>query len=139
MTSGHLDHARYIEVANNSLIVSVQVGRDHVTGELSASRNGWSGLLYTGGKPYFSRRYEIDIVDRVGGGDAFAAGLIYSMCTSKPPQGVDRVRRRRELPQKLIMGDFNVVRLEEVNALWPGTRAGRAAIASRHRARRGDA
>jgi 2-dehydro-3-deoxygluconokinase len=126
VTSGHLDHARYIAVAQQltdrfrfkSVAITLRES-------FSASRNGWSGLLYTGGKPYFSRRYEIDIVDRVGGGDAFAAGLIYSMCTSKPPQESIEFAAAASCLKHSIMGDFNVVKLEEVNALLAGDASGR--------------
>jgi len=53
----------------------------------SASHNGWSGLLYDGKDFYRSRRYDITpIVDRVGGGDSFGSGLIYSLITGKAPQ-----------------------------------------------------
>ena len=47
----------------------------------SASRNGWSGMLYdaTKGETYFSKTYDIQVVDRVGGGDSFTAGLIYAL------------------------------------------------------------
>ena len=45
----------------------------------SATENGWSGMLYSGGEAFFSRKYRITIVDRVGGGDSFAGGLIYSL------------------------------------------------------------
>ena len=62
MTSGHLDHARYIDVAQQ-LTGRFKFKAVAITlrESFSASRNGWSGLLYAGGKPHFSRRYEIDI------------------------------------------------------------------------------
>ena len=46
---------------------------------LSASDNNWSGMLYDGQNFYTSRKYEVHIVDRVGGGDSFGGGLIYSL------------------------------------------------------------
>lgn len=46
---------------------------------VSASDNDFSAMLYAGGESYFSRRYAMHIVDRVGGGDSFAAGLIYAL------------------------------------------------------------
>src|SRR4051794_40162142 len=126
VTSGHLDHARYIDVAQQLTgrfkfkAVAITLGES-----FSASRNGWSGLLYTGGRPYFSRRYEIDIVDRVGGGDSFAAALIYSMCTSKPPQESIEFAAAASCLKHSIMGDFSLVKLEEVNALLAGDASGR--------------
>src|SRR5205085_2068952 len=84
---GKLEHDRYVEVAQR-LIERFRFKQVAITlrESFSASRNGWSGLLYADGKPYFSRRYEMEIVDRVGGGDSFAAGLIYALVTARPPQ-----------------------------------------------------
>ena len=53
---------------------------------LSASDNNWSGMLYTGGTAYFSKRYAVHIIDRVGGGDSFGGGLIYSLAHGFEPQ-----------------------------------------------------
>jgi 2-dehydro-3-deoxygluconokinase len=126
VTSGQLDHARYIDVARQ-LTERFKFKAVAITlrESFSASRNGWSGLLYAGGKPYFSRRYEIDIVDRVGGGDSFAAGLIFSMCANKPPQESIEFAAAASCLKHSIMGDFNVVKLEEVNALLAGDASGR--------------
>jgi 2-dehydro-3-deoxygluconokinase len=126
VTSGHLDHAPYIDVAQQ-LTDRFKFKAVAITlrESFSASRNGWSGLLYTGGKPFFSRRYEIDIVDRVGGGDSFAAGLIYSMCASKPPPESIEFAAAASCLKHSIMGDFNLVKLEEVNALLAGDASGR--------------
>ena len=48
-------------------------------GSLSATDNNWGGMLYDGKNAFFSRTYSIHIVDRVGGGDSFGGGLIYSL------------------------------------------------------------
>ena len=53
---------------------------------ISANDNNWAAMLYTGGECYFSRKYAIRIVDRVGGGDSFASGLIYGLMKTEDPQ-----------------------------------------------------
>ena len=57
--------------ANSPRDSSSRVSRSRCRESFSASHNGWSGLYYTDGREYFSRRYDIQIVDRVGGGDSF--------------------------------------------------------------------
>ena len=52
----------------------------------SANDNDWSGMLYTGGQAYFSKKYSMHIVDRVGGGDSFGGGLIYALSNGYDPQ-----------------------------------------------------
>ncbi len=68
----------------------------------SADRNGWSACLHDRKEFLVSRRYEVtDIVDRVGTGDAFAAGLIYSLSTRMQKRRGAGVRRRRLVPEAL--------------------------------------
>jgi 2-dehydro-3-deoxygluconokinase len=126
VTSGHLDHARYIDVAQQ-LTERFKFKAVAITlrESFSASRNGWSGLLYIGGKPYFSRRYEIDIVDRVGGGDAFAAGFIHAQVTGQAPQQVIEYAAAASCLKHSIVGDYNRVSQAEVEALLKGDGSGR--------------
>ena len=92
----------------------------------SASRNGWSGLFYTDGTAHTSRRYEIDhIVDRVGGGDAFAAGIIYGVLTGKPAQEAVEFAAAASCLKHSIAGDFNRVTVAEVEDLVSGDGSGR--------------
>ena len=91
----------------------------------SAGRNGWSGMLYAGGKAYFSRRYEVEIVDRLGGGDSFAAGLIYGLARGEGPREAIEFAAAASCLKHSIMGDFNLVKLEEVRALLAGDGSGR--------------
>jgi 2-dehydro-3-deoxygluconokinase len=92
----------------------------------SADHNGWGACLFDGSEFLVSRRYEItDIVDRVGGGDAFAAGLVYGLLT-----GDDRVRALEfataaSCLKHSIPGDFNRVGVAEVEALLGGDASGR--------------
>lgn len=91
----------------------------------SASDNGWSGLLYLNGRFYQSRAYEIRLVDRVGGGDAFAAGLIYGLTAYDDPQkAIDFAAGASALKQTLP-GDYNHVSVAEVEALIGGDASGR--------------
>ena len=80
--NGKLDRNGYKDVA---LQICDKYGCKYVAITLrqsySASRNGWSGMLYdaTKGETWFSKTYDIQVVDRVGGGDSFTAGLIYAL------------------------------------------------------------
>lgn len=75
----------------------------------SASRNGWSAMLYNAEalEPYFSCEYDIQIVDRVGGGDSFAAGLIYAMTQKMTCQGIIDFATAASCLKHTIEGDFN--------------------------------
>ena len=91
----------------------------------SASENGWQGLLYDGKDFYSSKKYKITLVDRLGGGDAFSAGLIYSLLTKKTLQyAVDFATAASALKQTIV-GDFNISTLEEIERLVEGDGTGR--------------
>ena len=91
----------------------------------SASQNGWQGLLYDGDNFYLSKKYEITIVDRLGGGDAFSAGLIYSLLTKKDLQTAIEIATSSSALKQTIPGDFNISSLEEVEHLLKGDGTGR--------------
>ena len=81
---GSLDVERYRTLCERVLQEFPNLAKQAITlrESHSASHNGWSACLYNGEDFFLSRRYEItDIVDRVGGGDSFAAGLIYALHT----------------------------------------------------------
>ena len=91
----------------------------------SANDNDWSGMLYTDNKAYFSKKYSIHIVDRVGGGDAFSGGVIHGLLT-KPTQGEAlEFAVAASALKHTIPGDFNMVSVEEVEALCGGDASGR--------------
>ncbi|MBN2051040.1 MAG: sugar kinase [Spirochaetales bacterium] len=93
---------------------------------VSADRNGWSACLNDGERFYHSRKYEItDIVDRVGGGDSFAAGLIYGLNTFSDRQEALDFAAAASCLKHSILGDFNQVSLEEVMKLQGGDASGR--------------
>ncbi len=92
---------------------------------ISASDNGWSALLYNGQQFFQSKKYNLHIVDRVGAGDSFSAGLIYSLIATKDPQqSIDFAVAASALKHS-IHGDFNQVSVEEVEKLATGDASGR--------------
>jgi 2-dehydro-3-deoxygluconokinase len=126
VTEGKIDHGRYVQVAKK-LTERFKFKGVAITlrESFSASHNGWSALYFTGGKEHFSRRYDIQIVDRVGGGDSFAAGLIYALGQKQSPQDAIQFAAAASCLKHTISGDFNLVRLSEVEALLAGDGSGR--------------
>ncbi|HHW10261.1 MAG TPA: sugar kinase [Firmicutes bacterium] len=92
---------------------------------ISASDNNWSALLYDGGTFYNSRKYKVHIVDRVGGGDSFGAGLIYSYLTGKSPDQAVQFAVAASCLKHTIFGDLNLVSAAEVETLAGGDASGR--------------
>lgn len=92
---------------------------------ISASDNEWGALLYVGGKAYFSKTYPIHIVDRVGGGDSFAAGLLYGMVNDFDPQHTIEYAAAASCLKHSIELDFNLSTVEEVERLMNGDGSGR--------------
>ena len=92
----------------------------------SATHNGWKALIYNGEEFYESRHYDIEpIIDRVGGGDSFAGGLIHGLLT-KPTQGEAlEFAVAASALKHTINGDFNLVSKEEVESLAAGNANGR--------------
>ncbi len=94
----------------------------------SASMNGWSALLHDDKEckvPQRSTRYEIDIVDRVGGGDSFASGLIYGLLTKENSNDALEFAVAASCLKHTIPGDFNLVRADEVEKLVKSGGSGR--------------
>ena len=126
VSGGHLDVDGYISVAKQ---LHETFGTPYIATTLresySASENGWSAMLYTDGKAYVSKKYSIHLVDRVGGGDSFAAGLIYSLMNSHEPQcSLDFATSASCLKQTIEM-DFNLSTVAEVELLMKGDGSGR--------------
>jgi 2-dehydro-3-deoxygluconokinase len=95
-------------------------------GSRSATVNDWSGMLYDGSKCYASGDYHIDhIVDRVGGGDAYAAGIIYGLLTGQDRQETVEFAAAAGCLKHSIHGDFNLTSFDEVLALVQGGGSGR--------------
>lgn len=81
---------------------------------LSASDNNWSAILFDGQRFYNSRKYQMHIVDRIGGGDAFGAGLIYGLLALDGPQQAVDFATAASCLKHTIEGDFNQVSVHEV-------------------------
>ena len=126
VASGKLNRNGYVQVAEklterfNFKGVAITLRESK-----SANDNDWSGMLYTDGKAYFSKKYSIHIVDRVGGGDSFGGGLIYSLVTKKDPQSAIEFAVASSCLKHSIEGDFNLVTEKEVLALAGGNATGR--------------
>ena len=92
----------------------------------SATYNGWKALIYDGKEFYQSKRYEINpIIDRVGGGDSFSGGLIHGLLTKKTQGEALEFAVAASALKHTINGDFNLVSVEEVEALAGGNANGR--------------
>ena len=84
---------------------------------ISASVNGWSGMLYTNGEAYYSADYKFEIVDRLGGGDSFAGALIYSLASGYDPQKTIEFATAASCLKHTIEYDYNLSTIEDVNLL----------------------
>ncbi len=124
--SGKLDKRGYISVAEQ-LVRRFGCRKVAITlrTSLSAFDNKWAGLLYDGGKAYFSPEYSIHIVDRVGGGDSFGGGLIYALATGRKPQAAIDFAAAASCLKHSIEHDFNHISVAEVDSLAAGNATGR--------------
>ena len=126
VTGGTLNENGYRNVAKQLLerfgLKSVAIT---LRESLSASDNGWSAMLYDGKEFYNSKRYEMHIVDRVGGGDSFGAGLIYGLTSGYSNQDSLEFAVAASCLKHSIEGDFNLVTIEEVLNLMNGDASGR--------------
>lgn len=91
----------------------------------SAGRNGWSAILVTADKVFTSKHYDIDIIDRVGGGDSFGAGLIHGLVNGWSEQRSLEFAVAASCLKHTIEGDFNAVSEDEVLKLVGGDGSGR--------------
>jgi 2-dehydro-3-deoxygluconokinase len=94
---------------------------------VSASDNGWSAVAWDNAHSQFlqSQRYDVRLVDRIGGGDSFAAGLIYGLLTGRAPDAALRFAVAASALKQTIPGDFNRVSVAEVDRLASGDASGR--------------
>ena len=92
---------------------------------ISASDNDWAAMLYDGESYCFSKEYHLRIVDRVGGGDSFGAGLIYALLSGKDTQSAVDFAVAASALKHSIEGDFNRVSVKEVEKLAGGDGSGR--------------
>lgn len=126
VTAGKVNHDGYREVAAK---LKDRFGFKYVAitlrGSISANDNNWAAMLYDGSDYFFSKNYLIHIVDRVGGGDSFGAGLIYSLLSDFGPQQAIEFAVAASCLKHSIEGDFNMVSADEVLKLAGGDGSGR--------------
>ena len=128
VTSGELDTGRYEALAKKMFATFPNLKFQAITlrESYSADHNGWSACLHNGSDFYLSRRYDItDIVDRVGGGDSFAAGLIYGLHTGMADEDALNFAVAASCLKHSISGDVNLVTVPEVERLMKGDASGR--------------
>lgn len=128
VTSGRLDLDGYRQAAER---VTREFGPALVAitlrESISASDNGWSAVLWDSkaGVLNHSQRYDVRLVDRIGGGDSFAAGLIFGLVGGRAPEAALRFAVAASALKQTIPGDFNRVSVAEVEALAGGDASGR--------------
>lgn len=126
--SGQLDREKYKELGNkvlaaypNMKMIAITLRESH-----SADYNGWAACLNDGKDFYVSKKYEIrDIIDRVGGGDSFAGGLIYGLNNYETKQDALEFAVAASCLKHSIIGDFNRVSKTDVEKLMSGDGTGR--------------
>ncbi len=126
VTSGQVNHDGYKDVAKQ-LADRFGFAKVAITlrSSISANDNRWAAMLYDGSDYYFSKEYLMHIVDRVGGGDSFGAGLIYSCLQEYGMQETIEFAVAASCLKHSIEGDFNQMSVEEVQKLAGGDGSGR--------------
>lgn len=126
VTAGEVNHEGYKDVAKQ---LADRFGFEKVAitlrESLSANDNNWSAMLYDGKEYYFSKKYKMHIVDRVGGGDSFGGGLIAAQLSGYDAQRTIEFAVAASCLKHSIEGDYNMVSVEEVEKLAGGDGSGR--------------
>ena len=126
VTKGTVSHEGYKDVAKQ---LAGRFGFSKVAitlrESLSASDNNWAAMLYDGTEFYFSKKYAVHIVDRVGGGDSFGGGLIYACLNQYDPQSTIEFAAAASCLKHSVEGDMNMVSVSEVQKLAGGDGSGR--------------
>ena len=123
---GHLDHEGYKEVAKK---LKEKFNFSHVAitlrESITANDNVWGAMFYDGSDYFFSKKYDVHIVDRVGGGDSFGGGLVYAMLNKYSQQDTIEFAVAASCIKHTVEGDFNHATVAEVQALAGGDGSGR--------------
>lgn len=126
--AGKINHEGYKSVAKQLAdrfgfeMVAITLRESH-----SAFDNGWSAMLYNAAADEycFSKKYDLHIIDRVGGGDSFGGALIYSILTGKSTREAVEFAVAASALKHSVEGDYNMVTLIEVEKLAGGDGSGR--------------
>ena len=114
VTTGKLNHDGYREVASK---LKERFGFSKVAitlrTSISANDNKWAAMLYDGEDYYFSKSYDVHIVDRVGGGDSFGGGLIYALLAGKSSKDALEFAVAASCLKHSIEGDYNSVSVKD--------------------------
>lgn len=126
VNKGLLNYDSYVDVAKQiHELYGCKIIACTFRTSLSASDNKWASMLYYNNKSYQSKEYHIHLVDRVGGGDSFVAGLIYGLLTDKSIQDTLEFATAASCLKQTINGDYNLVAIDEVENLAEGNSSGR--------------
>jgi len=124
--TGTLHYPSYVNVAQQLCEkYSIKQAAISLRRSISASDNEWSAMFYDNHQAYFSQKYNIHIVDRVGGGDSFAAGLIYGIGMNWDAQRIIEFASAASCLKQTMEMDFNLATVEEIEALMNGNSSGR--------------
>ncbi len=97
-----------------------KVGRDNAARSALDHRHDWAAVVWYDGKQYVSPTLKLDVICRIGGGDGFAAGLIYGMLAGKQPEEALRLGWAHGALLTTFTGDVTMAKLPEVEALAAG-------------------
>lgn len=128
VSSGKLDTARYEALSRKMFetFPNLKIQAITLRESYSASHNGWSACLFNGEGFFVSQRYDIThIVDRVGGGDSFSAGLVYGLATGMSHRDALEYAVAASALKHSIPGDINLSTVSEVKRLMHGEASGR--------------
>ena len=127
ITAGVLSPKGYEEIGRKLMIMfpNIKYVAFTLRESISASVNNWSGMLISKDAAYVSKKYTIQIVDRVGGGDSFGAGLIYGLVNKIGEQATIEYAVAASCLKHTIEGDFNITSVDEVQKLVGGDGSGR--------------
>ncbi|MDR3186641.1 MAG: sugar kinase [Christensenellaceae bacterium] len=124
---GVIDSLAYLEVCKKikEMFPNIESVAFTLRSSVSASKNNWSGVFFTKEGFFKAKDYSIDIVDRIGSGDSFVAGLIFSLMENKNSEYAINFAVAASCLKHSIVGDFNNVSLIEIEALMNGNQSGR--------------
>jgi 2-dehydro-3-deoxygluconokinase len=106
---------RVVEKHPNIKLVATTLREVH-----STNRHDWGAVLWLDGKRYVSPTCQLDVIDRIGGGDGFAAGLFYGLLAGRPPEEALRLGWAHGALLTTFPGDITMAKLPEVEAFAKG-------------------